>query len=141
MSVISDRARELLGSAAPAHVVTQRIDGTPQVSVVWVGLDGDEILIGTQRGNAKVRNLQRNPQIILSILGTELVYGLLLEHLLLTGRATIDEAGPAAWLALMDDLSQVYLGTPFPNRGGGENGVIIRVEVDRISGVGPWASG
>jgi hypothetical protein len=105
-----------------------------------VGLDGDEILIGTQRGNAKVRNLQRNPQIILSILGTELVYGLLLEHLLLTGRATIDEAGPAAWLALMDDLSQVYLGTPFPNRGGGENGVIIRVEVDRISGVGPWAS-
>jgi PPOX class probable F420-dependent enzyme len=140
MSVISDRARELLGSAAPAHVVTQRIDGTPQVSVVWVGLDGDEILIGTQRGNAKVRNLQRNPQIILSILGTELVYGLLLEHLLLTGRATIDEAGPAAWLALMDDLSQVYLGTPFPNRGGGENGVIIRVEVDRISGVGPWAS-
>jgi PPOX class probable F420-dependent enzyme len=140
MSVISDRAREVLGSAAPAHVVTQRIDGTPQVSVVWVGLDGDEILIGTQRGNAKVRNLQRNPQIILSILGTELVYGLLLEHLLLTGRATIDEAGPAAWLALMDDLSQVYLGTPFPNRGGGENGVIIRVEVDRMSGVGPWAT-
>jgi PPOX class probable F420-dependent enzyme len=141
MSVISDSARALLGSAAPAHVVTQRIDGTPQVSVVWVGLDGDEIMIGTQRGNAKVRNLRRNPQIVLSILGTELIYGFLLEHLLLTGRATIDEAGPASWLTLMDQLSQVYLGTPFPNRGGGENGVIIRVEVDRISGVGPWASG
>jgi hypothetical protein len=52
MSVIADRARVLLGSAAPAHVVTRRIDGTPQVSVVWVGLDGDEILIGTQQGNA-----------------------------------------------------------------------------------------
>ena len=141
MSVITDRARTLLSSDAPAHVITQRKDGTPQVSVVWVGLDGDEILIGTQRGNAKVHNLRRNPHIILSILGTELVYGFLLEHLLLTGRATIDEAGPAAWLALMDDLSQVYLGTPFPHRAGGDNGVIIRVQVDRISGVGPWAAG
>ena len=140
MSVITDRARALLRSAAPAHVVTQRIDGTPQVSVVWIGLDGDQILIGTQEGNAKVRNLRRNPHVILSVLGTDRAHGFLLEHLLITGRATIDDAGPAAWLALMDDLAQVYLGTPFPHRGGGDNGVIIRVEVDRISGVGPWAS-
>jgi len=140
MSVINDRARVLLGSDAPAHVVTQRIDGTPQISVVWVGLDGDEILIGTQARNAKVRNLQRNPHIILSVLGTDLVHGFLLEHLLITGRATIDEAGPAAWLALMDDLAQVYIGGPFPHRGGADNGVIIRVQADRISGVGPWTT-
>lgn len=140
MSLITGRARALLSSAAPAHVVTRRIDGTAQVSVVWVGLDGDEILIGTQEGNAKVRNLRRDPHVILSILGTDLVHGFLLEHLLIAGRATIDEAGPDAWLALMDDLAQVYLGTPFPHRGGGDNGVIIHVEVDRISGVGPWVS-
>jgi PPOX class probable F420-dependent enzyme len=140
MSMIPDSARSLLRSAAPAHVVTQRIDGRPHVSVVWVGLENDEILIGTQQGNVKVRNLRRNPHILLSIQGTELVHGFLLEHLLVTGRATIDEAGPAAWLALMDGLSQVYIGRPFPHRAGGDNGVIIRVEVERISGTGRWAT-
>lgn len=141
MVAIPASAQALLNSAALAHVVTQRIDDTPQVSLVWVGLDGDEVLIGTQPENAKVRNLRRNPGIILSIQGTELVHGFLLEHLLLTGRATIDAAGPAAWLSLMDGLSQVYVGRPFPHRAGADNGVIIRVEVERIGGVGPWASG
>ena len=141
MVAIPDSARALLNSAALAHVVTQRIDGTPQVSLVWVGLDGGEVLIGTQPENAKVRNLRRNPRIVLSIQGTELVHGFLVEHLLLTGRAAIDEAGPAAWLALMDDLSEVYIGKPFPHRAGGDNGVIIRIEVARIAGVGPWATG
>jgi PPOX class probable F420-dependent enzyme len=140
MSAIPESARALLASAALAHVVTQQTDGTPQVSVVWVGLDGDEVLIGTQPGNAKVRNLRRNPRIILSIQGTELVHGFLLEHLLLIGRATIDEAGPAAWLALMDSLSEVYVGKPYPYRAGGDQGVIVRVEVERVAGVGPWVT-
>ena len=36
--------RELVDSGPLAHVTTLNTDGSPQVSVVWIGLDGDEFV-------------------------------------------------------------------------------------------------
>ena len=60
-------AEALLGSSALAHVVTRNRDGTPQVSVVWCGVRGDRILFCTEGNTAKVRNLRRDPDVVLSI--------------------------------------------------------------------------
>jgi hypothetical protein len=43
-TLLPDSARVVLGSPALAHLVTLNPDGSPQVTVVWVGVDGDEIV-------------------------------------------------------------------------------------------------
>jgi hypothetical protein len=44
MSVLPDSARAVLESDGLAHLVTVNPDGSPQVTIVWVGLEGDEIV-------------------------------------------------------------------------------------------------
>lgn len=60
-------ARELLESAALAHLVTINPDGSPQVSVGWVGLDGDDIVGAHMIRRQKVRNVERDPRVSLSL--------------------------------------------------------------------------
>ena len=63
-------ARELLESDALAHLVTLNADGAPQVSCIWVGLDGDEIVSGHLHPQQKLRNVERDPRVALSLEGT-----------------------------------------------------------------------
>jgi hypothetical protein len=44
MSVLNAAARGMIASGKLAHLVTLNRDGGPQLSVVWIGLDGDEIV-------------------------------------------------------------------------------------------------
>ena len=67
MSTIPANAQAVLGTDAVAHVWTENLDGTPQVSVVWVIAQGDEILFGTDARSQKAKNLARNDRVILSI--------------------------------------------------------------------------
>ncbi|WP_406047443.1 PPOX class F420-dependent oxidoreductase [Kribbella sp. NBC_00889] len=59
---LSEVARALIDGDNPAVLATVGVDGTPQSSVVWVGRDGDDVLISTEAGRAKTRNVQRNPR-------------------------------------------------------------------------------
>ena len=59
-------ARALIESGALAHLVTLNADGSPQVSVIWVGLDGDELVSGHIDGQLKMRNMARDPRVALS---------------------------------------------------------------------------
>jgi hypothetical protein len=42
--VLLDSVRQALTSGHLAHLVTLNQDGSPQVTIVWIGLDGDEIV-------------------------------------------------------------------------------------------------
>ncbi|GCE01405.1 PPOX class F420-dependent oxidoreductase [Embleya hyalina] len=64
---LGDSARKLLDAAYPAVLATVNRDGSPQTSVVWVGRDGDDILVSTQAGRLKDRNLRREPRASLTI--------------------------------------------------------------------------
>lgn len=131
-------AEVLLGSSALAHVVTRNPNGTPQVSVVWCGVRGDRIYFCTEGATAKVRNLRRDPSVVLSIedearnaAGTQ-------QHLLVYGRAEV-VPGPVD-RDLCDELCRAYVGTadhPL-NLGRSPSAVTVMVEVDRIGGNGPW---
>ena len=56
-----------LNSGRLAHLVTLNSDGSPQVSIVWVGLDGDEIVSGHLGAWLKVKNVRRDPRVALSM--------------------------------------------------------------------------
>lgn len=137
MTSIPAPAQVLLGSDAVAHVWTRNPDGSPQVSVVWVLVRGDEILFGTAATSRKVRNLERDPQVVLSVEDTERNERGFQRHLVIHGTARL-ERGPDPML--MDELAMKYLGVhrhPLALRDDPDT-VIVRVEVARISGVGPW---
>jgi PPOX class probable F420-dependent enzyme len=127
----------LLGSDAVAHVWTTNPDGSPQVSVVWVIAQDDEILFGTDAASQKAKNLARDDRIVLSIEDEERNERGYQRHLVIRGRARI-EPGPNP--ALMDRLATKYTGLkrhPLALRDS-PTSVVVRVEVDRLSGVGPW---
>ena len=137
MPTISATAQTLLGSDAVAHVWTTNPDGSPQVSVVWVIAQDDEILFGTDASSQKAKNLSRDDRIVLSIEDEERNERGYQRHLVIRGRARV-EAGPNP--ALMDRLATKYTGLrrhPLALRDS-PTSVVVRVEVDRLSGVGPW---
>lgn len=137
MVSISAPAQALLGSDAVAHVWTNNPDGSPQVSVVWVIAHGDEILFGTDANSRKARNLRRDPRIILSIEDTERNERGFQRHLVIRGTAAI-EPGPD--LEVMDRLAAAYGLQHHPLAlHDSPDAVMVRVDIGRISGVGPWA--
>jgi hypothetical protein len=46
MSQLPSELRALIESGPLAHLSTINADGSPQVTVVWIGLDGDDVLSG-----------------------------------------------------------------------------------------------
>jgi PPOX class probable F420-dependent enzyme len=127
----------MLGTDAVAHVWTNNADGSPQVSVVWVIAQGDEILFGTDSNSEKAKNLRRDNRVILSIEDVERNERGYQRHLVIRGRATI-EPGPNP--ELMDRLAMKYTSLrrhPLAMRDS-PSAVVVRVAVDRLSGVGPW---
>jgi PPOX class probable F420-dependent enzyme len=139
MTPIPAPAQVLLGSDAVAHVWTCNEDGTPQISVVWVLVRGDEIVFGTSASSRKVRNLERNPRVVLSVEDTERNERGFQRHLVIHGTATLVHGADTD---LMDQLARKYLGVgrhPLVLRSAPDC-VVVRVSVDRISGMGPWVT-
>jgi PPOX class probable F420-dependent enzyme len=139
MTTIPASARAVLESDALAHLVTLEADGSPQVTIVWVGLDGDEIVAGHLPEHRKVRNIRNDARVALSLeTGNRNSMGLT-EYLVVYGTARVTEGGAAE---LLQRLAHVYLGpgVTFPPQSETRPGYITRITVDRITGVGPWAS-
>lgn len=138
MTKIPDSARTLLEGPALAHLVTLEPDGRPQVSIVWIGLDGDELVAAHLPEHRKVRNIRRDPRVAVSVeAGTRNEMGLN-EYLVIHGKARITEGGAAA---LLQQLARTYLGpdVKFPPMEAPPAGYITHISVERIGGVGPWA--
>jgi PPOX class probable F420-dependent enzyme len=129
----------VLESAALAHLVTLNPDGSPQVTVVWVGLDGDELVIGHLPEHRKIRNIRKDGRVALSIETGERNAMGLNEYLVIYGTARVTEGGAAE---LLQELARTYLGPDvrFPPVDNPPPGYITHVTVDRIAGVGPWAT-
>ena len=138
MGLLPESARRVLESAAPAHLVTLEADGRPQVSLVWVGLDGEEIVAGHLAEYRKVRNMRRDPRVALTVqAGTRNAMGFD-EYLTVHGTARITEGGAPE---LLQRLAHVYLGpdVKFPPMDSPPAGYITHIRVERVGGVGPWA--
>jgi PPOX class probable F420-dependent enzyme len=137
VAALPDSAREVVESGALANLVTLNTDGSPQLSCVWVGLDGDEIVCAHLPRNRKVQNIERDPRVALSIEAEGMSHGALKHYLVVYGNARITEGGAAD---LLQRLAHTYLGPDvvFPGMPDPPPGYITRITVDRVGGVGPW---
>ena len=131
-------ARSLIESPALAHLVTMNADGSPQVSIVWVGLEDGEIVCAHLPRNKKVRNIERDGRVALSIEADSVSDVGLREYLVVYGTARISEGGAAETL---NRLAQTYLGpgSDFPPMPDPPPGYVTRIKPERIAGVGPWS--
>ncbi len=138
MAALPEAARRLVESGALAHLVTTNADGSPQVSVVWVGVDGDELvaahLDGRQR---KLANIRRDPRVVVSFEASTANPVGMRDYLVVHGTARITEGGAPE---LLHELAQAYVGpgTAFPPMPDPPPGFVTHVAVDRIGGQGAW---
>lgn len=129
---------EVLESSRLAHVVTMNLDGSPQVSCVWVGVEGGEIVIASLPRNRKVQNIERDPRVVVSIETGRKGHMGLDEYLVVHGRGRVTQGGAPE---LLQRLAHGYMGpgVKFPPMPNPPPGFVIRIEPRRFSGNGPWA--
>jgi PPOX class probable F420-dependent enzyme len=137
MTALTDEVRAAIAAGHLAHLSTINPDGSPQVSIVWVGLEGDEIVSGHLGARRKLDNVRRDPRVVLSIeTGHRNAMGLD-EYLVITAEGRITEGGAPE---LLQRLAEVYLGpgVKFPPMDDPPPGFILRMTPTRVGGVGPW---
>jgi PPOX class probable F420-dependent enzyme len=136
---VPENARRLIESGSLAHLVTLNADGSPQVTCVWVGIAENEIVSGHLGQWHKLQNVARDPRVALSIEGTETQPPGLKQYLVVHGRARVMDGGAPE---LLQRLAHVYLGPDvrFPPMNDPPPGHVLRITVERIGGVGPWAA-
>jgi PPOX class probable F420-dependent enzyme len=103
--------RDLLERPNYVHLATLRKDGTPRSWVVWVGVEGDRLLICTDTSTWKAKDMLRDPRVSLSVVDLENPYRMAA----LQGR--VAEVRPDPDNLFMDVISRKYTGEPFPFQG------------------------
>jgi PPOX class probable F420-dependent enzyme len=135
---IPHSVHELLPKAPVAHLTTLKSDGSPHVTVVWVGIENEEFVIGHMAAHKKVRNVQRDPRVALSLLSEKSNAQGLREYVVIYGNARVTEGGA---VDLLQRLARIYLGpdADFPPAAMRNiSGYITRITPTRFAGVGPW---
>jgi PPOX class probable F420-dependent enzyme len=138
---IPDSIRKIVATGPLSHLTTLNADGSPQVSVVWIGIEDDEFVCAHMGAWRKVKNVRANPKVALSFLGTGKNPMGLQEYVVVYGHARITEGGAAD---LLQRLAHVYLGpgVEFPPAAyRSQPGFITRLRPQRFGGVGPWSAG
>jgi PPOX class probable F420-dependent enzyme len=138
MTTLPPELRDLIDSGPLAHLSTINADGSPQVTVVWIERDGDELLSGHMQFYAKLRNIERDPRVVLSFTAPRDTGAFLNPYAVLRAHASIEE-GEHAW-ELLGRLTKVYMSPDADFPAPRASGYVIRYKIDRIGGVGPWAS-
>jgi PPOX class probable F420-dependent enzyme len=136
--MLNDAARALLESGALAQLITINSDGSPQVSGVWIGLDGEELVVASLPKRIKVRNVERDPRVALVVQSPTKSARGLDEYLVVHGTARITEGGAPE---LLQRLAHTYLGPDavFPGPDA-PAGYIFHITPEKVLGGGNWSS-
>jgi len=121
---LSNEVKALLDGSNFAHLATLMPDGSPQSVPVWMGREGDRILISTAEGSLKAKNTRRDPRVALSIIDFHDPY----KEAQLRGRVV--ERRPDGDFRYMDAISHKYIGKPFPFRNP-EARVALVIEIEK----------
>ncbi|UCG74120.1 MAG: PPOX class F420-dependent oxidoreductase [Chromatiales bacterium] len=125
MTLLSDEVKALLDRPNFAHLATLMPDGSPHVDPVWVGRQGNRILVGTGEGTLKARNSRRDERVALSVVDFDNPY----EEAQIRGRV-VEHRADGDFTA-MDPISVKYIGTQFPVRDP-EGRVLLVIEADKV---------
>jgi PPOX class probable F420-dependent enzyme len=119
---LSPEVKQLIGRPNFAHLATLMPDGSPQSVPVWIGYEGDRVVICTGGASLKAKNTARDPRIAISIVDFTNPY----EEVQIRGRVV--ERRPEPELKTLDSYAQRYTGKPFPFRNPGQIALVIEVE-------------
>lgn len=118
---------DLLGRRALCFVATVMPDGSPQLTETWVTTDGEHIVLNIVEGMQKAKNIARDPRVAVNIADPDnpsrffAVRGRVIDVTDKNGAESIDE------------ISQKYLGRPYPNFGGRpDTRLVVTIEADRV---------
>jgi PPOX class probable F420-dependent enzyme len=136
--MIPESVRSLVSTGPLAHLTTLNSNGSPQVTVVWIGIEDDEFVSAHLSEHRKVRNIRNDGRVALSFVGKGRNPQGLLEYVVAYGAARVTEGGA---VNLLTRLAQIYLGAgadfpPAPMRS--RPGFVTRIRPDRFGGIGPW---
>lgn len=138
MNSLPTELRDLIESGPLAHLSTINPDGSPHVNVIWIGLDGEDIVSGHMSRKRLVRNIERDSRVVLSFTGPRDHDAFLNPYAVIRGTAIV-EPSDGTW-ELLNRLAKTYIrrDSEFPRPTG--PGYITRYKIERVSGVGPWVS-
>jgi PPOX class probable F420-dependent enzyme len=125
---LPDALLDLLRRPSPCFLATLMPDGSPQMTQTWVDTDGRDVLINTVRGHQKVRNVERDPRVALNVADPDDPS----RYFEVRGRVTeVTEDGAREHI---DELSQRYMGRPYPWFGGRDQvRLLVRISPDKVT--------
>jgi PPOX class probable F420-dependent enzyme len=124
--------RAAVDSGRLVHLITINPDGTPQVTCVYVGWDGDEIVAGHLADHVKLQNIRRDPRVALSV-ESDVAFEGFSPYIVIKGIARVEEGGAVPLLRRITNGQFPPPGNDWPE------GFVTRITPQQISGVGPWA--
>jgi PPOX class probable F420-dependent enzyme len=131
---LTETQKQLFKEPNFADLATMMPDGSPQVSPVWVDVDGDHIVVNSAEGRVKTRNVRRDPRVAIAVHDRNNPYTMV------TIRGRVAEVTHEGADRHIDRLAKKYLGTDrYPNRSSGERRVIIRIEPEHVAAMGEAA--
>ena len=133
---LPEAVKKILREKSHGHVITHNPKGTLQVTLVWLDVDGDDVVFNTAEGRVKPRNLRSNPRIVISAQDPNNPRS----YMVFYGKATVIEAGADEHI---DKLAKKFMGADkYPFRKPAEKRLVVRTAVDRIGGhddtMTPW---
>ena len=117
--------RQLASGKNFAAMTTLMPDGQPQTQIMWVHADEDYLIINTETGRQKFRNIEADPRVTIAVFDAENPYAYAEGR----GRVVATETGAPA-VDSINALSQKYMGQDYP--ADTSNRVILTIAVDRV---------
>ncbi|HEV3472679.1 MAG TPA: PPOX class F420-dependent oxidoreductase [Actinomycetota bacterium] len=108
--MIEEGVKRLVKGPNFGTITTLMPDGSPATHVMWIDADDEHVLINTETGRAKFRNVQRDPRVSVTIWNEDDPY----DYVEVRGVVEDVVTGPEA-RAHIDHLSEKYTGGPYKN--------------------------
>lgn len=124
-AVLPDEAKPWFDGANFATLSTLEPDGRPQLTQVWVGRDGDDVLVSITRARRKFANISADPRVGLLLPNPDDPYS----YIEVRGTATLT---PDPTSSLINELSNKYIGKDYPWDPPGAQRVIVRITPDKV---------
>ena len=128
---LPDALLTLLRQPAICYIATTMPDGSPQLTQTWVDTDGEHVVINTVAGFQKVRNVERDPRVAVTVSDPDN------PSRYFTVRGRVRSVSAEGGVEHIEKLAQRYLGTPYPWYGGRDQvRLIMTIEADKVGGMG-----
>lgn len=127
MQIIPEAYRDLVAedSKAIAYLATMMPDGSPIITPIWFGVEGEELLFTTSSNSLKARNLEARPQVAIILQDPSDTY----RFLQIRGRLAGSFPDPDQ--VYLNRFSQRYIGSDYPDVV--DDDIVYRIRPEKVN--------